>query len=61
MFKIDVIFDIIVDIIAVNETRIHKKTSLTSNVNSNNSYFESTPKESTAGGKMLLYIQSLVL
>ena len=38
---------------AVSETRIFKKTSLTSNVNLNNYSFESTPAESTAGGTML--------
>ena len=32
-----------VDIIAVSETRISKKTSLTSNINLNNYYFETTP------------------
>ena len=31
------------DIIAVSETRISKKTSLTSNINLNNYYFETTP------------------
>ena len=41
------------DIIAVSEARISKKTSLTSNVNSNNYSFESVPTESTAGGTML--------
>ena len=41
------------DIIAVSETRISKKTSLTSNINLNNYYFETTPTESTAGGTML--------
>ena len=41
------------EIIAVSETRISKKTSLTSNINLNNYYFETTPTESTAGGTML--------
>ena len=41
------------DKIAVSETRISKKTSLTSNINLNNYYFETTPTESTAGGTML--------
>ena len=41
------------DIIAVSETRISKKTSLTSNIKLNNYYFETTPTESTAGGTML--------
>ena len=41
------------DIIAVSETRISKKTSLTSNINLNNYSFETTPTESTAGGTML--------
>ena len=40
------------DIIAVSETKISKKTSLTSNINLNNYYFETTPTESTAGGTM---------
>ena len=40
------------DIIAVSETRISKKTSTTSNVKLNIS-FESTPTESSAGGRML--------
>ena len=39
------------DIVAVSETRIAKKTSLTSNVNLNNYCFE--PTESTAGGTLL--------
>ena len=38
------------DIVAVSETRIMKKTSLTSNSNLNNYSFEFTPTESTAGG-----------
>ena len=41
------------DIIAVSETRISKKTSLTSNINLNNYYFETTPTESTVGRTML--------
>ena len=41
------------DIIAVSETRISKKTSLTSNVKSNNYSFESTLTKSSAGGTML--------
>ena len=41
------------DIIAVSETRISKKTSLTSNINLNNYYFETTPTESTADGTMV--------
>ena len=43
----------ILDLIPVCETRIFKKTSLTSNVNLNNSSFESTSVESTVGGTML--------
>ena len=43
------------DIVAVSETRIMKKTSLTSNISLNNYSFECTPTESTAGGT-LLYI-----
>ena len=43
------------DIVAVSETRIMKKTSLTSNISLNNYSFEFTPTESTAGGT-LLYI-----
>ena len=43
--------------IAVSETRISKKTSLTSNINLNNYYFETTPTESTAGGTMV-YVSS---
>ena len=38
------------DIVAVSETRIMKKTSLTSNISLNNYSFEFTPTESTAGG-----------
>ena len=38
------------DIVAVSETRIVKKTSLTFNINLNNYSFEFTPTESTAGG-----------
>ena len=41
------------DIIAVSETRISKKTSLTCNINLNNYSFETNPTESTAGGTML--------
>ena len=41
------------DIIAVSETRISKKTSLTCNINLNNYSFETTPTESTAGGTIL--------
>ena len=41
------------DIIAVIETRISKKTSLTSNIDLNNYSFKTTPTESTAGGTML--------
>ena len=47
------------DIIAVSETRISKKTSLTSNINLNNYYFETTPTESTAGGTMLYVFNRL--
>ena len=42
------------DIITVSETRISKKTSLTSNVNLNNYSFESTATESTAAGTILM-------
>ena len=42
----------ILDLIPVCETRIFKKTSLTSNVNLNNSSFESTSVKSTVGGTM---------
>ena len=45
----------IFDIVAISETRIMRKTSLTSNINLNNFSFEFTPSESTAGGT-LLYI-----
>ena len=45
------------DIIAVSETRISKKTSLTCNINLKNYSFESTPTESSAGGT-LLYISN---
>ena len=38
------------DIVAVSETRIMKKTSLTSNISLNDYSFEFTPTESTAGG-----------
>ena len=41
------------DIIAVNETRISKKTSLTCNINLKIYSFESTPTESSAGGTFL--------
>ena len=41
------------DIIPVSETRISKKTSLTSNFNLNNYSFESTPTEPSVGGAML--------
>ena len=40
------------DIIAVSETRLSKKTSLTANVNLSNYSFESFPTESTVGGTM---------
>ena len=40
------------DIIAVSETRISKKTSLTCNINLKNDSFESTPTESSAGGSL---------
>ena len=43
------------DIVAVSETRISKKTLLTSNINLQNCSFEFTPTESNAGGT-LLYI-----
>ena len=43
------------DVVAVTETRIMKKTSLTSNINLKNHSFELTPTESTAG-VTLLYI-----
>ena len=42
-------------IVAVSETRITKKTSLTSNINLQNYSFEFTPTETNAGGT-LLYI-----
>ena len=45
----------IFDIVAVSETRIMRKTSLTSNINLNNFSLEFSPTESTAGGT-LLYI-----
>ena len=45
----------IFDIVAVSETRIVEKTSLTSNINLDNYSFGFTPTESTAGGT-LLYI-----
>ena len=45
------------DIIAVSETRIPRKTSLTCNINLKNYCFESTPTESAAGGT-LLYISN---
>ena len=45
------------DVIAVSETRISKKTSLTCNINLKNYSFESTPTESSAGGT-LLYISN---
>ena len=48
------------DIVAVSETRIVKKTSLTFNINLNNYSFEFTPTESTAGGTPL-HSPSLVL
>ena len=41
------------DIIAVSETRISKKASLTSNINLNNYSFETTPTELTIGETML--------
>ena len=41
------------DIIAIGETRISKKTSLTSNINLNNYHFELTPAELWTGGTML--------
>ena len=40
-------------IVAVSETRIMKKTSLTSNINLDNYSFEFTPTESPAGGGTL--------
>ena len=42
-------------IIAVSETRIMKKTSLTSNINLSNYSFKFTPTESTAGGRSSTY------
>ena len=45
------------DIIAVSETIISKKTSLTCNINLKNYSFELTPTESSAGGT-LLYISN---
>ena len=45
------------DIIAVSETRISKKTSLTCNISLKNYSFESTQTESSAGGT-LLYISN---
>ena len=47
------------DIIAVSETRISKKTSLTSNINLNNYSLESTPTKSTAGGTTLYIFNRL--
>ena len=47
------------DTIAVSETRISKKTSLTSNINIKNYYFESTTTESSAGGTLLYISNSL--
>ena len=44
-------------IIAVSETTISKKTSLTCNINLKNYSFELTPTESSAGGT-LLYISN---
>ena len=41
------------DIVTTSETRIMKKTSLTSNINLNHCSFEFTPTESTAGGTHL--------
>ena len=38
------------DIIAINETRITKITSLSNNLNINNCSFEFTPTETSAGG-----------
>ena len=43
------------DIVAVSETRITKKTSLTSDIKLQNYPFELTPTESNAG-ETLLYI-----
>ena len=43
------------DIVAVSETRIMKKTSLTSNINLSNYSFKFTPTESTAGGRSSTY------
>ena len=45
------------DTIAVGETRIFKKTSLTCNINLKNYSLKSTPTESSAGGA-LLYISN---
>ena len=52
-------FDDVLDIVAVSETRINRKTSLTSNINLQNYSFESTPTESNAGGT-LLYIANFL-
>ena len=48
------------DIVAVSETKIAKKISLTSNLNLQNYSFEFTPTESSAGGT-LLYIAGMAL
>ena len=43
------------DIIVISETRITRQVSLSNNLNLNNSSFEFTPTETSAGG-ILLYI-----
>ena len=49
------------DITAVSNTRLSKKTYLTSNANLNNYSFESTPTESTVGGTIVVCIINYVL
>ena len=55
MYTANKVFDIYIYIyiIAVCETRIMKKPSLTSNISLNSYSFEFTPTESTAGGTFL--------
>ena len=49
------------DITAVSNTRLSKKTYLTSNANLKNYSFESTPTESTVGGTIVVCIINYVL
>ena len=53
MYTTNKVFDIYIYIIAVCETRIMKKPSLTSNISLNSYSFEFTPTESAAGGTFL--------